>query len=274
LEKPILKGFDYYQAIGTNLYYYDVNSLYPYAMKKDIPYELIAFHKDLSNYPLKDFFGFCLAEIECPNTVKIPLLPYKHKGKTIFPKGKWIAVYFSEELKEVIKYGYKVKLINGYEFTKMDLFSDYVDHFYDKKKNAKLNKDEASKFIAKMQLNQLYGIFGRKQELIETVNIQKKYLIKYLTTRIVKAIININDNYSTLLISKNINVKILSQLNTYFQDKNYVFDSYQDLVKSNVAIASSITAYARIHMMYYKTKYNCFYTDTDSMFTSEKLPDF
>ena len=46
------------------------------------------------------------------------LLPYKHQGKTIFPKGTWLGVYFSEELKEVVKHGYLVKLIKGYQFIK------------------------------------------------------------------------------------------------------------------------------------------------------------
>lgn len=93
---------------------------------------------------------FCLAEIECPENIKIPLLPFKNKGKTIYPKGKWIGINISEELKTVVKYGYKIKLIKGYEFSKIDLFSDYVEHFYNKKKTASLLKDDVSKFIAKM----------------------------------------------------------------------------------------------------------------------------
>lgn len=34
-----------------------------------------------------------------------------------------------EELKEVAKHGYKIRLINGYEFNSVDLFTEYVDHF-------------------------------------------------------------------------------------------------------------------------------------------------
>lgn len=30
---------DYYKKYGENLYYYDVNSLYPYAMLKDMPFK-------------------------------------------------------------------------------------------------------------------------------------------------------------------------------------------------------------------------------------------
>jgi hypothetical protein len=49
---------------------------------------MIKHHRDLTNYNLNDFFGYCLAEINCPKNIKIPLLPYKYKGKTIYPTGR------------------------------------------------------------------------------------------------------------------------------------------------------------------------------------------
>jgi hypothetical protein len=45
------------------------------------------------------------------------------------------------------------------------------------------------------------------------------------------------------------------------------------IVKSNVAIAAAVTAYARIHMIKYKLSSNIYYTDTDSIFIDESLPD-
>ena len=88
---------DYYKPVnleGCELYYYDVNSLYPKAMLNPMPYKILNFHSDMSCINLEVFFGFCLAEIECPRDIKIPLLPHKYNGKTIFPTGKWIGVYF------------------------------------------------------------------------------------------------------------------------------------------------------------------------------------
>lgn len=48
----------------------------------------------------------------------------------------------------------------------------------------------------------LYGIFGRKLEVIQTINIYiyKHELPKYLTTRIIKSKIEINDDIITLLV--------------------------------------------------------------------------
>jgi hypothetical protein len=70
---------------------------------------------------------------------------------------------------------FKVRLISGYEFSKYDLFSSYIDYFYEIKKNS----TGPLKFIAKLLLNTLYGIFGRKQELIQTINIHPSEFEKY-----------------------------------------------------------------------------------------------
>jgi hypothetical protein len=104
-------------------------------MCKSIPLNLIRYIKDMSGIELNNFFGFCLAEITCGNEVLRPVLPYKYKGKTIYPRGQWISVYFSEELKAVEKLGYKINLIRGYEFEKYNLFNDYINHFYNQKLN-------------------------------------------------------------------------------------------------------------------------------------------
>jgi hypothetical protein len=150
-------------------------------------------------------------------------------------------------MKALIKYGYKFKLIRGYEFNKIDLFTKYVNHFFDIKKNS----IGSTKFIAKMHLNQLYGIFGRRQDLIETININNKDLYKYLVTKVIKNIIHINDDKSTLLIRSNMDNDILTKLNKYFETE---FSNTHYNVKSNVAIASAVTAYARIHMLQFKIK--------------------
>ena len=42
-------------------------------------------------------------------------------------------------------------------------------------------------------------------------------------------------------------------------------------MKSNIAIASAITSYARIHMLKYKLSDSVYYTDTDSIFTDKPL---
>jgi len=105
-------GTDIYKALAKNLHYYDINSLYPYAMKKPMPFEFIKYYNNMIGINLMNFFGFCEVEVNCPKDMKRPVLPVKYKGKTIYPTGTWQGVYFSEELKDVIKLGYIFKLIN------------------------------------------------------------------------------------------------------------------------------------------------------------------
>ena len=52
-------------------------------------------------------------------------------GRVFYPIGKWIGIYFSEELKAVESYGYKFRLISGKEYERInDLFEAYVDHLF------------------------------------------------------------------------------------------------------------------------------------------------
>ena len=258
---------DYYQLKATNIFYYDVNSLYPFAMCEPMPYEFIRKFtlKEGDNFNLDNFFGFIKVEVNCPLNVKVPVLPCKYNGKTIFPTGIWIDTYFSEELKAVLSLGYTFKFIEAYEFSKRDLFTDYVQHFYEQKRNS----IGPERYLSKMQLNQLYGIFGRKHDLLETVNIYKKDFDKFISSRIIKSIIPINDRIISLLMHKNISDDLIDKLNFDLEMK---LSNYQYLVKANVAIASAVTSYARIHMIPFKVSGKCVYSDTDSAFMTEPLP--
>jgi hypothetical protein len=119
-----------------------------------------------------------------------------------------------------------------------------------------------------MHLNTLYGYFGRKLDLLETKNVLTSELSLYLTTRVIKNIININDQISTLLMETNLNTKLIKDLNIEFENE---FENNFRMVKSNVAIAAAVTAYARIIMIPYKLLPGTVYTDTDSIFTTDTL---
>ena len=81
---------DIYKCYAENVYYYDVNSLYPWAMCQPMPLELIEtiLSPNLDKFNLDNFFGFIELELICPDSVNRPVLPFKAKGRTIFPKGK------------------------------------------------------------------------------------------------------------------------------------------------------------------------------------------
>lgn len=258
---------DYYKKYVTNAKYYDVNSLYPFAMLNDMPGKMVKYHNNLSGFDLYSFFGFALAEVHIPNTL-VPLLPYKSKeDRTIFPTGKVIGVYFSEELKALANRGYSITLIRGYEFERVkDLFTDFINHFYELKKFAK----GSERALAKLIMNSSYGNFGRKSELLVTRNVHRDELDVYVLTSLVKNIIRINDDWRTVLMVNNLPTNIIKTLNLEL-DADIV--NFESVVKANVSIAAAITAYARIHMMDFKLNNDVIYSDTDSVILGNTIDD-
>lgn len=73
----------------SNLYYYDVNSLYPYIMKKyPMPGGKPVWHRNLEGQELSNLYGFIEAAVVCPRTITRPFLPYRDENETLlFPTG-------------------------------------------------------------------------------------------------------------------------------------------------------------------------------------------
>ena len=132
----------------------------------------------------------------------------------------------------------------------------------------KQNSAGPERWISKLLLNSLYGLFGRNKSTLQSITIDKSLLQKYIVAYVVKSIIKVSDSKFTLLVVGNINYDIVRELNFRFVTD---IKSYDRQVKSNVAIASAVTSYARVYMLKYKLSDSVYYTDTDSIFTSEKL---
>ncbi|XP_057544023.1 DNA polymerase-like [Amaranthus tricolor] len=111
---------DVYKPYGENLYYYDVNSLYPYIMKEyPMPCGIPVWKKNLESVELDSLFGFIEAYVVCPTNISCPFLPYKDKaGTLLFPTGKFVGVFYSEELKFARHLGYHIMPLRGYFFEK------------------------------------------------------------------------------------------------------------------------------------------------------------
>ena len=79
---------DFYKKYATKLFYYDVNSLYPYAMLNDMPLAFLGYVKG-SDIKLGKFFGFILAQVTCPDDIINPVLIYRNPdtNKVVHPRG-------------------------------------------------------------------------------------------------------------------------------------------------------------------------------------------
>jgi hypothetical protein len=228
------------------IYAYDINSLYPYCMMKDIPVGTPRPY-DVSK-GLQDFYGFALAECTCPPDLKIPVLPYKANingsDKLIFPTGTYRSVYYSEELKYAQSLGYSIKLIHGYSFERSkDLFHGFVQNFYHKKSTG----TGVKKAISKLLLNSLYGRFAMRREyessFITSSDTTKEQILNLFTNIQAEPLSNksVLFNFS---VSPNSNLE-----NPYVVDLlNKLFNMDLENRVSNIAIAAAITAYARIEI--------------------------
>jgi hypothetical protein len=81
------------------------------------------------------------------------------------------------------------------------------------------------------------------------------------------------DNAESILNVIELGDKILVIHRPLSKDINTLLDSTKETHNVNIAIASAITAYARIHMTQFKNNpdFNLFYTDTDSIYIDKPL---
>ena len=266
LKKSYTGGsVDVYKPIGENIKRYDVNSLYPTVMS-EFPSpvgEIKKFKGDILKYETNPF-GFFFVNIKTPDNLDIPILQTRIKTKnngirTVSALGEWSGWYFSEEIFNAIKYGYKIKIIWGYLFEKEYIFKDYVNDLYEIKKNSE--KGSSDYTISKLLLNSLYGRFGMSPDKEYHEIIKGSYEIgKFITN----SKLTIKDS-----IELDNNIELISYIKKNENEEDFTFNNI------NVSIASSITSYARIKMSEIKLNYsnNIYYSDTDSIDLDIKLPD-
>ena len=123
IDKDIRQGYtggavDMYiptNPIGKKIYGYDVNSLYASVMINN-PYPVgnpTYFEGNIlvDNATENRAFGFFYCKITAPDDLLHPILQIHHNNRTVSPLGTWEGMYFSEELYNAEKYGYKFEIL-------------------------------------------------------------------------------------------------------------------------------------------------------------------
>lgn len=264
-DQFIRKGYygghaDAYTPFGENLFYYDVNSLYPFIMKEyEMPGGDPVWHGDLNNRELDALCGFIMAYVTCPDTLDKPFLPYRSKNETlIFPTGKWIGVYYSEELKYARSLGYTVHPLYGYLYEKKKSpFGEFVTSLYSSRLEAKQNKNEALSYVYKILMNSLYGRFGINPQSTKTEICDKTKRDELLHKDGFLRSDQLTDN--SYMVTYHINTGTSS------------LDEWDPPRNAAVQLSAAITACARIYMYPYISRKDCLYTDTDSVVLSSPL---
>jgi len=257
---------------GKKIYAYDINSLYPSVMRdNDIPIgSPIYFEGNILKQDSKAF-GFFYCKITAPEGLLHPILQLHHKTfnglRTISPLGSWEGMYFSEELYNAEKFGYKFKILRGYTFDRGNIFKDYIDNLY----NLRLNytKSDPLNFTAKILLNSLYGRFGMNDDFNILEIVDQEELIEIESSYL------IIDNIQQLSSTKGKEKYLVSYSNPESKTLT-LMDGNKETHNINISVAAAITAYARIHMSQFKNNPsfpNLYYSDTDSLYFDGPIPD-
>jgi len=257
------------------LFYYDVNSLYPTVMAKHLmPIGKPTIFEGNIRLVEPDAYGFFYCKITSPDKLEHPILQRRIKTsdglRTIAGLGTWNGWISSLEVDNAIKYGYQFEILKGYQFEQGDLFSGYVNRMYELR--SLYPKTHAMNLIAKLLMNSLYGKFGMKMDRTEVSiydystdkgRLHFKDMLDNLGET-VQDYIQIDNHY---LIVRN------TLLSLKYNEKEDMYHG-QDI---NIAIASAITGGARVHMSVFKnnSNFNLYYSDTDSIVIDQPInPDF
>jgi hypothetical protein len=132
---------------GKRLFYYDINSLYPYSLINKFPIR----KPRVKKFPkLNESFGFIKAVISAPNFMQYDFLPRKGKLNALIDKRVWIGTYFSEELKFAESIGYSITPVEGLIYnSKENILADFILYLYGLKVNHPIT--------TKILLNSFYG---------------------------------------------------------------------------------------------------------------------
>lgn len=202
--------------------------------------------------------------------MKEPILQIKRKinnlTRTIAPIGNWKGWYFSEELYNAEKYGYKFEVLKGYTFEKGFIFKDYVEKLYAIKESHP--KGSPMNLNAKLLLNSLYGRFGMSphsdEHIVMPSHLSNQFILDEKFD--ILDVIDFNNNQELITYKKRHNPNV---------DNNIEENKYKNV---SIPVASAITAYGRIHMSKFKNNLeigDLLYSDTDCIaITGELNPKY
>jgi hypothetical protein len=231
------------------LNYYDINSMYPFAMENfEYPIVKNVYYDYYTDW--KKLQGFTEAIIISKN--KLPLLPLKIDNKLKFPNGKFKGVYTNIELQRAKELNYEIKPIKSLIFPNTEfIFKDFVKDFYGKRMELKKQNNPKEIFF-KLCLNSTYGKFAQKLNPIKIISKEQ------LTDK----------HYDDYIIKSNKDRSVF-----YLEAKNKELKHYKNFIMP--FWSSYVTAYSRLHLYNYLEKLDkneLIYCDTDSIITNKHFP--
>lgn len=218
--KPVFDS----EILGKDfLYYYDVNSLYPFVMKEHpYPDKFIKWTKGKRDFDRYEM-GIWKCKVRVPQDMYIPPLPIKFNERLIFPVGEFEGYWTKYELLYAQSLGCEIlSYEKGAIFEDAGfIFKEFIDTLYNMRLEAKEKNDNVTQMTMKLLMNSCYGRMGINK-------MRSKIIIDDGMFRNVKFIADIDTKYGTIRLSEK-------------PDKS------SDLF-SNPSIACFVTSYARVYL--------------------------
>lgn len=237
---------------GELIYKLDVNSMYAYVMRKNkFPTRLIKTLRYPSIEEVKKYIKhYALAGQFVLNTEE-PVYPYKINKRTCYPIGKGIFNLTTPEIQYALRYNHIERCRVLYLYSIKDIFSSYVNFFYEQKKSARLYNNVVWSEISKLLLNSLYGKFGQHGSKWHKSKLAFKPGFYYIKD------VGKGDN-------KGEDIRVIG-------NRVEIQQSIGENYHSFPCIASHVTAYARMYfwrLIQTARIKNIYYVDTDSLFVN------
>lgn len=245
---------------GEKLYYYDINSSYPYSMTKQMP----------RKYSITLKLDGMLAKIEkiVPYNLYQVTSEYKGTNKNMIPnllirdeRGNNVSLlnidkswHWGCEIIEAIESEFEVKLYLEHVYEGGEIFRPFIEYFYNERLKVKKTNTALANFY-KLIINSLYGKFGQR-------NFNEN---------------GIADSMDEIYKKLNYNSNLLLDVVDLGDKIKYEYESSRtkkEGIGSMVRFSSYIAAESRTNlakMMRLVGYENVYYCDTDSVFIN-KLP--
>lgn len=236
---------------------FDINSLYPSCMLYDMPIKCLSVDYSGKKFDLKKM-GIYKVRVFVPDHLKIPPLPYRYTDEKtkqqslLFATGTFEGTYTTYELNYAVSIGCKIlKVYKGINLQNGGpIFKEYIEDMYEMRLQAKADGNDALQMTIKLLMNNTYGRLGMK---LERTTVELDYGQMDVTE--FREVKNPKTGKVVRLFKKDVTL---------------------DNVFTMEAIPAWITSIARVKMhkdVIMKAGYeNCFYMDTDSLYTTADLP--
>ena len=239
-------------AIGNyagEFYYLDVNSMYPSVMSAgSYPIRLRGVYGHPTFREIRKWLSHLAVIADVVIVTTDPAYPIVLEGKLVFPQGRFRAILCGPELQHALDHGHIESMRSAAVYEQAPIFKQFISWAFAARVNAREAKNTVYDWLIKIFMNSLYGKFGQRGRVFETVGQCAPDLVEVWP-------------------SVNHDTKEVTHYRR-FGGLEQVWIEEGESRESVPSIASYVTSYARMKMhraIMKAGRDHCLYCDTDSL---------